>query len=342
MPTIIGVTGCTRAGKSWVAGSLASALQAAGTRVCVIGQDKFWQRAVSVKVKVDGKMTEMSSEEEPGCTDHQAFANAIRVQQAAGHHEVIIAEGYLLLHSPEVVELLDSIFLLEAEEHDARRRRTAPRSGLNSNPQTVEAFDRLTWPAHLRYLAASVDPLGARVRRLATPADAEEVAALVERIRREALAPPPDAGAAAAASPSAAATAAAAPAAEEAALWPRAKLSWPADDGVGGGARQRALGAPVPPVAVLLTTGAMNPPHRGHAAMLHAAATRLRAAGYHVAGAYLSPSHDGYVQPKAQSLHTPGLSAPFRLAVARAAVRDDPLVSVAAWEAQKPGRWPDS
>lgn len=93
--------------------------------------------------------------------------------------------------------------------------------------------------------------------------------------------------------------------------------------------------------AILLTTGAMNPIHRGHVAMLHAAADRLRTEGYKVVRAYVSPSHDGYVQPKAAASCTIGLSAGFRLEVARRAVADDPLVAVGAWEALQPGDWPD-
>ena len=98
---------------------------------------------------------------------------------------------------------------------------------------------------------------------------------------------------------------------------------------------------PAARVAILLTTGAMNPIHRGHVAMLHAAAVRLRTEGYEVVRAYVSPSHDGYVQPKAAASCTIGLSASFRLEVARQAVADDPLVAVGAWEALRPGDWPD-
>eukprot|EP00439_Symbiodinium_sp_Y106_P028891 s5168_g3.t1 len=94
-------------------------------------------------------------------------------------------------------------------------------------------------------------------------------------------------------------------------------------------------------LAVLLTTGAMNPPHLGHTELVQKAAERLRRAGFEVAGAFISPSHDGYVQPKARKLGTIGLSSPFRLEAARRAVRSDELLDVASWEAQKPGRWPD-
>jgi nicotinic acid mononucleotide adenylyltransferase len=99
---------------------------------------------------------------------------------------------------------------------------------------------------------------------------------------------------------------------------------------------------------ILLTTGAMNPVHLGHVAMLLAAAARLRAADYHVCGAYLSPSHDNYVQPKANNPDNPtiGLSAAFRLEAARRAVRgsgeDGGLpMAVSSWETNRAGYWPD-
>lgn len=75
--------------------------------------------------------------------------------------------------------------------------------------------------------------------------------------------------------------------------------------------------------------------------MLHQAAAALEEAGYSVIGAWLSPSHDGYLQPKARSLNTVGLSAAFRLEAARRTLQSDPLVELGSWEASQPGRWPD-
>lgn len=63
-----------------------------------------------------------------------------------------------------------------------------------------------------------------------------------------------------------------------------------------------------------------------------------------VIGMWLSPSHDDYLLPKAKALGTIGLSAGFRLEVARQATADDPLIAVGAWESQQPGypsQWPD-
>ena len=103
--------------------------------------------------------------------------------------------------------------------------------------------------------------------------------------------------------------------------------------------------APLPPGGpseriVLLTTGAMNPVHRGHVAMLHSTARDIQAAGRgRVVGAFLSPSHDLYLTQK----FGPGkfIPAAKRIACAAAALRRDPLVRVGAWECQQQGQWPD-
>ena len=115
--------------------------------------------------------------------------------------------------------------------------------------------------------------------------------------------------------------------------WPLGKLH--------AALRASAGSAPAKGYAVLLTTGAMNPVHRGHAQQLHQAGERLNAAGYQVLAAWLSTSHDNYVRPKCARLRTVGLSAPFRLELARRALEGDDLVSVGAWEATKEGTWPD-
>ena len=84
--------------------------------------------------------------------------------------------------------------------------------------------------------------------------------------------------------------------------------------------------------AVVLTTGAMNPVHLGHVDLIHQSVLRLIKAGYTVIGAWLSPSHDLYVQPKARKNRTIGLSAPFRVKAARLTITSDPLIDVGLWE----------
>jgi len=85
----------------------------------------------------------------------------------------------------------------------------------------------------------------------------------------------------------------------------------------------------------------MNPPHRGHAQLLRQARDRLEAVGYEVVAAWMSPSHDDYVKPKALRLRTKWLSSNVRLLLGSMVLRSDDFVLLGAWEAQYPGRWPD-
>ena len=69
---------------------------------------------------------------------------------------------------------------------------------------------------------------------------------------------------------------------------------WPVDKIAGNLAR-----APRGRRCVLLTTGALNPIHRGHVAMFDRARDALEAEyGLDVVGGFLSPSHDTYLSGK--------------------------------------------
>lgn len=96
------------------------------------------------------------------------------------------------------------------------------------------------------------------------------------------------------------------------------------------------------PYNVLLTTGAMNPMHKGHVSMLHKVAVspiwKESGKGIVVA-AFLSPSNDRYLKGKFGAANF--LPGTLRVAMAEAGVKDDPLVQVARWEVQVPDRWPD-
>eukprot|EP00747_Dinoflagellata_sp_TGD_P073957 gnl/TRDRNA2_/TRDRNA2_158133_c1_seq1.p1 gnl/TRDRNA2_/TRDRNA2_158133_c1~~gnl/TRDRNA2_/TRDRNA2_158133_c1_seq1.p1 ORF type:complete len:293 (-),score=63.89 gnl/TRDRNA2_/TRDRNA2_158133_c1_seq1:60-917(-) len=116
-------------------------------------------------------------------------------------------------------------------------------------------------------------------------------------------------------------------------LWPFDKLeaALRADGGLLQGRRP----------AVVITTGAMNPIHKGHVQMLRQAKMRLEKSGYAVLAGWISPSHDLYVLPKAKSLKTPGLRSAFRTRLAELAVADDAFTSVGLWESAQRGHWPD-
>lgn len=93
--------------------------------------------------------------------------------------------------------------------------------------------------------------------------------------------------------------------------------------------------------AVLLMTGAMNPIHLGHIAMLNSAISTLnKTSQYEVVQAYVSPSHIQYINKKFNdNTNEVCLSSPFRLELARLAVTGHNLnniISVSTWETNYP------
>ena len=120
---------------------------------------------------------------------------------------------------------------------------------------------------------------------------------------------------------------------------------WPVDKIAGNLAR-----APRGRRCVLLTTGALNPVHRGHVAMFDRARDALEAEyGLDVVGGFLSPSHDTYLSGKYLSgkrlsgKHRDETFFPAaqRLALCAAATEDHPFLAVASWESSVSGQWPD-
>ncbi len=111
---------------------------------------------------------------------------------------------------------------------------------------------------------------------------------------------------------------------------------WPADKIAGNLAR-----APRGRRCVLLTTGALNPIHRGHVAMFDRARDVLESEyGLDVVGGFLSPSHDSYLSGKYGDPRK-FFPAAQRLALCAAATEDHPFLAVASWESSVSGRWPD-
>mmetsp|Transcript_2246 Transcript_2246/g.5053 ORF Transcript_2246/g.5053 Transcript_2246/m.5053 type:complete len:243 (+) Transcript_2246:63-791(+) len=186
---VVGITGSSRSGKSWLSKELSKCLLL--PHGAVVEQDRFWRRS-SIVQTADGRR--MVSEDEPECTDSDAFLDAIRcaiseAQPLAGcDWGCVIVEGFQLLHDKRVVALLDHIFLLDLSKEELLSRRTAPWSDLNRNPANEDYCKLVVWPAHERYMQTKVQPLGewpsGRVRRFEPPTTAEDVASIVSTIER--------------------------------------------------------------------------------------------------------------------------------------------------------------
>jgi len=174
---VIGITGCSCSGKGWVSKELLRLVEAAGRKATIISQGEFLFQASQMEVNGQIRM----SEAEPECTNHEKFAAAIKERMDT--HDVVIAAGVHLVYDPHVTALLSHIFFINLERDEARRRRTQPQDATKQrNPLECRDFDELLWPAHERYMADRVAPLGARVVQLQSPEDTAQRDEIVHHI----------------------------------------------------------------------------------------------------------------------------------------------------------------
>jgi len=182
-PVVIGITGCTRSGKSRLAQAIRDELRL--PQSSVVAQDAFWSHAVLVQASSGA---EVVSEEEPECTDNTLFAAALQEAIAAAvplpgrGRGCVIAEGFQLLHDDRVAGLLDYVFFIDLSRQECITRRSAPRGPSNPNPMSMEQCELLVWPAHERYVRDSIAPLRERIRWLAPPGEPSSLAKVAEEI----------------------------------------------------------------------------------------------------------------------------------------------------------------
>ena len=95
--------------------------------------------------------------------------------------------------------------------------------------------------------------------------------------------------------------------------------------------------------AVLVTTGALNPVHRGHIEMLEVARRALadQLPDCPVVAGFISPSHDLYVEPKCRRYGSHFWSATHRAAMVDLAIADSDWLDCGRWETAQTDYWPD-
>jgi nicotinic acid mononucleotide adenylyltransferase len=98
------------------------------------------------------------------------------------------------------------------------------------------------------------------------------------------------------------------------------------------------------PLAVLLTTGSLNPIHAGHLQCMEDARVAIEKLGYHVVAGYISPSSDYYVRGKMEriahenrvTLNSIFASATHRLRLTQLACMESEWLNCSSWEANQP------
>jgi len=144
---IVGITGASRAGKSLLSKNLARAL---ATDLCqIVAQDDFRRtgKRAAEDSWVQKDATWLRNWETPNHTDWTAFEEAVR--HAASSSNIVLVEGFCLLHSDAVRALLQSLIWIEIDEATLRhRRRSCPKEW-----DATSYFDECIWPAYLQYRA---------------------------------------------------------------------------------------------------------------------------------------------------------------------------------------------
>ena len=133
---VIGISGCTRSGKSTLASALAEALGASKT--AVIRQDRFASNVLAAQAEGGWESTDS--------IDFKAFRDAV-VEASKSKHFVIV-EGFRAFASRPpggVVDLLHHLVWIELSREACYERRMA------TTRVPEEYFDRHLWPRHVEY-----------------------------------------------------------------------------------------------------------------------------------------------------------------------------------------------
>jgi hypothetical protein len=131
---LIGISGCSRSGKSTLAARLKSEL--ASLEVVVIAQDDFFLAPEAI---ADGDW------DAPGAIDHEAFALAVRAAVGDPDVDVVLAEGFQAFHLPCLTAEMALRFWITLSESSALARR---RSTYGNRRRY---FEQRVWPNHLEY-----------------------------------------------------------------------------------------------------------------------------------------------------------------------------------------------
>jgi hypothetical protein len=143
-PLLIGISGCSRSGKSTLASHLQDALHP--LVVEIVQQDCFF----SHRALTSGNW------ESPQAVDHDKFAAAVRRAVARHGTDVVLCEGFQAFHDPALTAEMALRLWLDVSESTARARRAA------TAPVLEGYFDECIWPHHLEYRGRALDEAAGR------------------------------------------------------------------------------------------------------------------------------------------------------------------------------------
>jgi len=123
-------------------------LQSRGITVTVVPQDRYLRATECTTLKCDGETHSIPQWEAPSACMWDKFRAAIE-KSCQSDVNVVIAEGYLLYHPPEMAKVPFALpFFLDVPYELSYERRVKT---CNNKQQGPAEFDQVTWPCYQRY-----------------------------------------------------------------------------------------------------------------------------------------------------------------------------------------------
>lgn len=293
---VVGVGGCTRAGKSSISASLVQSLKNSSNPVRALCVDEFFGAWCLRPVTLASGTTTLDLEN-PASLDWKAFAKKadelvaeLAAEARTGEFAVLVIEGYVLYHHSSVRDFCDVALFVNISKELCKQRR------MSTKRVAEEYFEKLLWPSYERFGLA---PPGAMHLDGAQPASelAERATSLVEGALAMSFATADGIG-----SDDADVVVTTGTAERTIPVPPR--LLWRSHASASVSSclpRRSRASATVKPPVVLILSGAFNPPHRMHMECLSATRAHLEQKhGMDVVLAYVVPSSDRYIRSKVE------------------------------------------
>uniref|UniRef100_A0A915C6W6 Molybdopterin synthase catalytic subunit n=1 Tax=Parascaris univalens TaxID=6257 RepID=A0A915C6W6_PARUN len=153
--TIIGIAGCTNAGKTTVARTILQKLRDKKQTATIISQDDFFHNKEFVRCipKESDPSIRFYNYDSPEAVDERRFVEAIL--NAAVTHDNVVVEGNMLTELPLVRSLISRILFLTLDRETCLVRRLQ-RSDYDP-PDEPGYFDQVVWPAYQRHLSNALE-----------------------------------------------------------------------------------------------------------------------------------------------------------------------------------------
>ncbi|KAH7728367.1 Protein T27A3.6 [Aphelenchoides avenae] len=146
---VVGICGCTNAGKTTVAKELVKLLSDGSNSATLISQDDFFLPKDCVRrVWKEGDPTVLFYDyDSPSSVDEKSFLNELK--KATETHDFVVVEGNMLTELPKILKLIHRVLFITLDKDTCQRRRV---KRTYDPPDVPGYFDQVVWPSYQVHL----------------------------------------------------------------------------------------------------------------------------------------------------------------------------------------------